>query len=189
VTIGPIAAMPEAATMEAHSVGTDRPEVIERIAVCDHCGCRQGSIAELMDQHDRISELGADVRILIARDDERTAQARMADLLTILRPHMTWEEKGLFPRITAQGDFADHVADLEAEHEGLFAALDAAGKDPRGWGAAISDVLNELDSHMYRENFGLFPGAIAVLDADDWDAIAEVRPLDRLVAVLVNSVD
>jgi iron-sulfur cluster repair protein YtfE (RIC family) len=181
--------MPEVATMGGESVGTDRREVTGRVVVCDHCGCRQGSIAELMDQHDRISELGSDVRILLALDDEVAAQARMADLLAVLRPHLTWEEKGLFPRITAQGDFADHVADLEAEHQGMFTALDAAGKDPRGWGAAICDVLNELDSHMYRENFGLFPGAIAVLDADDWDAIAEARPLERLFALAANQID
>jgi hypothetical protein len=157
--------------------------------VCDHCGCRQGSIAELMDQHDRISELGSEVRIELARGDEPAARDQMLALLTILRPHMAWEEKGLFVRITAQGEFADHIADLEAEHEGVFAALGAAAHDPRGWGPSIIEVLDELDAHMYRENFGLFPGAISVLDADDWDAIAEARPLDRLYALTANQVD
>jgi hemerythrin-like domain-containing protein len=162
---------------------------MRRVAVCDHCGCRQGSIAELMDQHDRIAELGAEVRLTLASDDEYAARAQLGILLTILRPHVSWEERGLFARVIAQGDFADHVADLEAEHEGLFAAIEAAERDRRGWAPAIIEVLDELDAHMYKENFGLFPGAISVLDAEDWEAIADARPLDRFVAVLANCVD
>jgi Hemerythrin HHE cation binding domain len=157
--------------------------------MCDHCGCRQGVIAELMDQHDRISELGCEVRIQLALGDELAARKQLLALLTVVRPHMAWEEKGLFVRISGQGDFADHVADLEAEHEGLFAAVAAAPHDPRGWGPPIIEILDELDAHMYRENFGLFPGAISVLDADDWDAIAAARPLDRLFALTANQID
>jgi iron-sulfur cluster repair protein YtfE (RIC family) len=175
--------------MGGQAAGTDRPRCYQESVVCDHCGCRQGSIAELMDQHDRISELGSKVRIELDLGDVRAAREQMLALLRILRPHMAWEERGLFVRVTAQGDFADHVADLEAEHEGLFAALDAARDDPRGWGPPILEVLDELDSHMYRENFGLFPGAISVLDSDDWDAIAAARPLDRLFALAANQID
>jgi hypothetical protein len=32
-------------------------------------------------------------------------------------------------------------------------------------------ILAELDEHMYKEDFGLFPAALAVLDGSDWDAI------------------
>jgi hypothetical protein len=32
-------------------------------------------------------------------------------------------------------------------------------------------VLHELDEHMYKEDFGLFPAALATLDGADWDAM------------------
>jgi hypothetical protein len=144
--------------------------------MCDHCGCRQGAIAELMDQHDRIADLGSQVRRALAADDQSGARSTLGRLLAILDPHVAWEEAGLFVVLTAQGDFAEHVAALDAEHAGLSAALAAAESDPRGWGAGVVDMLDDLDAHIYRENFGLFPGAISVLDAADWQAIDAARP-------------
>lgn len=144
--------------------------------MCDHCGCRQGAIGQLMDQHDRISGIAVEVRQAVRDDDEPAARAALDRLLTILEPHVTWEEAGLFPALTAQGEFADHVGELESEHAGLYAALAAADDDARGWGTCVVEMLDELDRHIYRENFGLFPGAISVLDADDWDAIDAARP-------------
>lgn len=142
-----------------------------------------------MDQHDVISELGAAVRKLLAEGDEPTARVQVAVLLSILRPHVTWEEDGLFARIVRQGDFADHVARLEADHEKLYAALEAAETGPRSWRIEILEMLDELDAHIYRENFGLFPAAIAVLDGPDWEAIAQSRPILRQSADLTASTE
>jgi hypothetical protein len=163
--------------------------VTKGIAVCAHCGSRQGAIAELMDQHDAITELCAEVRLLIAQGDEFGARAQMDSLMGVLLPHVAWEEEGLFARIIAQGDFAEEVADLEAEHAKLYVLLADADTDRRGWAAPILDVLEDLDAHVYRENFGLFPAAIAVLDAADWKAIVAARPRDRQVAVSGAHID
>ena len=146
--------------------------------MCDHCGCRQGSIQELMDQHDAIAAIGEDIRRCIKDGDEWGAHTRLDDLLTILRPHLAWEERGLFERMTSQGDFAEHITSLEAEHASLFAQLDTMAEPETEWAPAVLTMLAELDEHMYRENFGVFPGAISVLDADDWDAIETARPDD-----------
>lgn len=147
--------------------------------MCDHCGCRQGSIGRLMDQHDRITALGREVRDALGAGDQLRARSVFADLMAVLEPHNAWEERGLFARMSAQGDFAAHVGDLEAEHADLHAAIRDAGLDPIGWGRSVTAALDRLDAHIYRENFGLFPGAIAVLDAEDWDAIAEAAPQCR----------
>jgi len=32
-------------------------------------------------------------------------------------------------------------------------------------------MLRELDEHMYKEDYGLFPAALATLDGSDWDAV------------------
>jgi hemerythrin-like domain-containing protein len=144
--------------------------------MCDHCSCRQGAIGELMDQHERIGTLGSDVRAAVAADQEGLARANLDRLLAILEPHVVWEESGLFPAVCRHGEFVEHVEGLEAEHASLYAALAAADDDDRGWGVAVAEVLDELDRHIYRENLGLFPAAISVLDAEDWDAIDATRP-------------
>jgi len=136
-----------------------------------------------MDQHERISALAGEVRAAVAADQEDVARANLDRLLAILEPHVVWEESGLFQAVHRQGDFAAHVEDLEAEHTGLYAALAAADDDDRGWGAAVTAMLDELDRHIYRENFGLFPGAISVLNAEDWDAIDAAKPAALSTAI------
>lgn len=125
-----------------------------------------------MDQHDAISALGARVRQLIAGDRNDDARDVFGQLLDILRPHVAWEEAGLFARIRAQGDFAEHVDGLEQEHADLYAQVAAA--EENDWAQRVGSLLDDLDEHIYRENFGLFPGAIAVLDGDDWAAIEAI---------------
>jgi hemerythrin-like domain-containing protein len=145
--------------------------------MCDHCGCRQGSIQKLMDEHEVLAAIGDDIRRCLNSGDEWGAHARLDEMLTLLRPHVQWEENGLFARMVAQGDFADHIVALEAEHASLSAQVDVAEADDSRWADVVLEMLAELDEHIYRENFGLFPGAISVLDADDWDAIEAAHPL------------
>lgn len=144
--------------------------------MCDHCGCRQGAIEVLMNEHDRISELGSRIRGHLTAGDEPAARDRFATLRAVLERHVAWEERGLFARMTAQGDFADHVAELERDHAWLQAAIDAAESSPTGWGPAITEILDRLAHHIYRENFGLFPAAVTVLRLDDWAVIEASAP-------------
>ena len=129
-----------------------------------------------MDQHEVIAAIGDDIRRCLRDGDEWGAHTRLDDLMGILRPHVEWEEAGLFARMSGQGDFAEHVAALEAEHASLYAQVEAIDRANGDWAPAVLTMLAELDEHIYRENFGLFPGAISVLDAEDWDAIDAARP-------------
>ena len=67
---------------------------------------------------------------------------------------------------------------LEGEHAGLYDDVDDLDDAPTGgaWRAGVLRVLHDLDEHMYKEDFGLFPAALAILDGDQWDS---VRPLGR----------
>jgi hypothetical protein len=47
-------------------------------------------------------------------------------------------------------------------------ALDELG-DENGWGARLQGIVDDLGEHMYKENFGLSPAALATLDGTDWD--------------------
>ncbi|WP_191971361.1 hemerythrin domain-containing protein [Streptomyces luteolifulvus] len=129
-----------------------------------------------MRQHELIADLAQQVRQALADGDEPTARTRFGEMQSLLTPHNKWEEHGLFARLTRQGDYADQVRELEAEHTGLHAAIDQAGLTLVGWRDAVTRILDELDEHIRKENLELFPAAHAVLDAEDWAAVDAAAP-------------
>nr|WP_269801752.1 hemerythrin domain-containing protein [Blastococcus atacamensis] len=146
--------------------------------MCDHCGCRDLTpVRRLMDEHDRLRELSDVVRRALAADDLPRAQTGFRMLLEVLGPHVAKEEKALFPRLAEVAELADHVAVLEGEHADLFDAVDRLDDLAGGsgfaeqWADGVQRALHELDEHMFKEDFGLFPAALATLDGADWDAI------------------
>jgi hemerythrin-like domain-containing protein len=154
--------------------------------MCDHCGCRQLTpVARLMDEHDDLRELTAHIRAHLAVADEAGARAGIDALLLILGPHVAREEGALFPLLRRDGSFAAHVAVLEREHAGLFDAVDDLDDVPPAagppWRDGVLHMLHELGEHMFKEDFGLFPAALATLEGSDWDAVdrwEEVGTLD-----------
>lgn len=146
--------------------------------MCDHCGCRDLTpVRRLMDEHDRLRELSELIRRALASGDLATARGGFQHLLEVLGPHVAKEEKALFPRLAEVAELSDHVAVLEGEHADLFDAVDelddlAAGHgSEEPWTEGVLRTLHELDEHMFKEDFGLFPAALATLDGSDWDAV------------------
>ena len=144
--------------------------------MCDHCGCRNLTpVARLMDEHDRLRELSGHIRRHIRGGEDAAAREHFDELLVILGPHVAKEEGVLFPMLRRSEDLADHVNVLEGEHAGLYDAVDDLDDVPapaaERWRDAVLRILHELDEHIYKEDFGLFPAAIATLDGEDWDAM------------------
>ncbi|OMQ13816.1 hypothetical protein A7K94_0220945 [Modestobacter sp. VKM Ac-2676] len=163
--------------------------------MCDHCGCRTLTpVARLMAEHDRLRELSGQIRQSLAGADEVTARRLFDDLLVVLGPHVQEEEGALFPVLRGQAELTEHVDLLAGEHAELYDAVDdlpepptpsAQGHSGQGhsgqghsgqahsgaWRDGVLAILHELDEHMFKEDFGLFPAAIALLDGDDWDAM------------------
>jgi iron-sulfur cluster repair protein YtfE (RIC family) len=144
--------------------------------MCDHCGCRDLTpVARLMDEHDRLRELSDHVRRHMDAGDDAGARAHFTELLVVLGPHVAKEEGALFPMLRRSEELAGHVAVLEGEHAGLYDAVDDLDDVPpsaeQRWRAGVLQVLHELDEHMYKEDFGLFPAAIATLNGSDWDVM------------------
>jgi iron-sulfur cluster repair protein YtfE (RIC family) len=141
--------------------------------MCDHCGCRDLTpVAALMDEHDRLRELSEHIRRHVMAGDEAAARTHLEELLVVLGPHVAKEEGSLFPMLRRSEELADHVGVLEAEHAGLYDdvdELDDAGVE--AWRAGVLRLLHDLSEHMYKEDFGLFPAALATLDGADWDAM------------------
>ena len=141
--------------------------------MCDHCGCRELTpVSRLMDEHDRLRDLSEHVRRHLAAGDDAGARAHFSELLVVLAPHVATEEGSLFPMLRESDELADHVRVLEGEHAGLYDDVDDLDDAPaEAWRTGVLRVLHDLDEHMYKEDFGLFPAALAILDGDQWDAV------------------
>src|SRR3954453_17101718 len=96
--------------------------------MCEHCGCRQVEpIAELMDEHFVLLDLGGRVRRALANGDRTTAWRLLADLARELGHHVRKEEAGVFLAMKEQGDFRESVEQLEGEHLDFDEALSELG--------------------------------------------------------------
>lgn len=145
--------------------------------MCEYCGCQEvPQIAELTAEHDRIREVGRALSAAAAAGDLPAARGAAEQVLTLLDPHTSVEEQGLFPVMS--GEFGAHVENLTGEHRTIHAALreviDAAVPAP-GWQARIGDTLATLHEHILKEQDGLFPAALATLTPADWDTVAAAR--------------
>lgn len=143
--------------------------------MCDHCGCRQLTpVARLMAEHDRLRELTGQIRSALADGRDAAAGHHFTELLTVLGPHVAEEEGALFPALRREPEVADHVQQLESEHAQFYDALDELDDaySPTGsaaWRDGVLRLLADLDEHLFKEDFGLFPAALALLDGADWD--------------------
>jgi len=145
--------------------------------MCDYCGCQAlGTIEELTQEHDLVINLMGEVRAAHARADTAQMAELARQIAAMLGPHTQVEEQGLFPALTPE--FPDHIAGLRAEHRRVEAALSeaAAGTpaDP-AWPARLAKTLALLRDHIFKEQDGVFPAALATLGAADWEAAEAVR--------------
>jgi iron-sulfur cluster repair protein YtfE (RIC family) len=131
-----------------------------------------------MDEHDRLRELGEHIRRHLATGDAHAARDHFGELLVVLAPHVAEEEGALFPMLRRSDELADHVGVLEAEHAGLYDDVDDLDEvSGPAWTAGVLRLLDDLAEHMYKEDFGLFPAALATLDGDDWDGMVRQAPV------------
>lgn len=146
--------------------------------MCDHCGCRDLSpIAALMSEHDRLRELTGHIRSDLAAGDDAAARVHFDEVLRVLGPHVGKEEGFLFPMLAREPELTEHVAVLAGEHADLYDAVDdledvgPGTEASTAWRAGVLRILDELGDHMFKEDFGLFPAALATLDGSEWDAM------------------
>jgi hemerythrin-like domain-containing protein len=144
--------------------------------VCEYCGCQAIEvIADLTAEHDRLRELSRDLS-----DAARSADLRAARMLTdamraILGPHTAVEESGLFPALA--GEFPEQIAVLSGEHRAVDAVLASLADDvpPSDWAGRVLAALGQLFEHILKEQDGVFPAALGVLDGEEWERIEDLR--------------
>jgi iron-sulfur cluster repair protein YtfE (RIC family) len=134
-----------------------------------------------MDEHDRLRELSTHIRGHVAAGDDAAARTHLEELLVVLGPHVMTEEGALFPLLRRSDELAAHVGVLEAEHAGLYDDLDELDEaTAQAWRDGVVRLLDDLSEHMFKEDFGLFPAALATLDGAEWDAIEQWgRPVEQ----------
>ena len=150
--------------------------------MCEYCGCQAlEAIAALTAEHERIRD-AADSALRAARDG-RMAVARplVEQLVELLRPHTTIEERGLFPAMA--DEFGPAMRTLEGEHRSLDAAFGAllapraqlSGNDQTGWADHLDRAVRDLFAHILREQDGVFPAALSLLAPHQWEQLDTVR--------------
>jgi hemerythrin-like domain-containing protein len=132
-------------------------------------------IADLTREHDRALDAVRAAERAAAAGDLAAARAALADLSDVLRPHTAVEEQGLFPAMARE--FPEQVRALELEHrqlEGMCAEVQSA-QPPAGWRADVATSMSDLRGHILKEQDGVFPAALSVLGAADWQVVEDVR--------------
>jgi hemerythrin-like domain-containing protein len=147
--------------------------------MCEYCGCQQlATIGELTREHDAVVAEIAEVRSFLRDGNVEGAAKTAGRIAEILGPHTAVEEGGLFPLMA--GEFPDHIEALEREHrtiEGVLAeAADGPPADP-AWPSRLVAALELLRDHILKEQDGVFPAALSVLDGDGWERVEAARAL------------
>lgn len=145
--------------------------------MCQYCGCQDiPAIKLLTTEHDNALNHVRDAEIAARAQNADTARSAAAALADVLATHLAVEEQGLFPALADA--FPEHVQVLEGEHkqiEHTLAEMSIAGQPAPGWDIRLLQTMDLLREHILKEQDGLFPAALANLDADDWDRLDTVR--------------
>jgi len=145
--------------------------------VCDHCGCLElDAIAVLTAEHDVVVNLSGQVRRALRAGRLDEAADLVGAVAAVLAPHTAVEEGALFPAMA--GEYGEQVRGLLDEHRliDLVLAESAEGTptDPT-WPERLEHALWVLREHILKEQDGVFPAALAMLDPAQWDAVEALR--------------
>jgi len=137
--------------------------------MCDYCDCRtRPPLERLGRDHERIVGSAQRLRARVHVDDMARLEAR--SLQQLLEDHDQWEEAGLYAELDRAGiDTTDLRADHEAIHAILGAAADGSAIEPD----SVLRALDQLQEHIHREEYDLFPAAHQVIDDAGWDRIEQ----------------
>jgi hemerythrin-like domain-containing protein len=124
-----------------------------------------------MDEHTALVDQGYGVRQALGNDDPLVAMTLLTPLISHLQRHVQREEDGILQALRDSGEFLDEVDALETEHDDFEKAIVALDPDARDFQAAVSGLLDDLASHIDREDYGIFPVSVVTLGAAGWTTV------------------
>ena len=138
--------------------------------MCSYCGCEaEPVIEELMADHADISDMAYRILGAVERGDAATAERVLGQVADRFARHSATEESGLFAQLRAAGEAVDEVDRLMGDHRRFRAELRQPGLVSRP--AELRAILMDLTVHAETEDDDLFPFAIQVLPATQWDTL------------------
>ena len=142
--------------------------------MCSYCGCESVDVVgRFMREHVEIINATGDLRRAAEGRDPALVNAAVDTVRTLLEPHATAEETGLFAVLAEDAEFTEHVHGLCREHTALHQLLDrvAAGS------YTLFPVFEKmLRSHIDREENGLFPAAAIAFAGPEWERVTTLTP-------------
>ncbi len=139
--------------------------------MCQYCGCREMPLLrDYIAEHERAMNHGGDAVRALERGEHDRAGELLAAMADELRTHWQGEENGLFAVMGSDEICAAHIAPLVREHRELDALLESADLTDSGDRDRIRKAVFDLHQHVAKEEDGLFPAALTILDGEQWDA-------------------
>jgi hemerythrin-like domain-containing protein len=124
-----------------------------------------------MDEHEALTGQAYGVRQGLRFGDLATAVSRLTELVAHLQRHVQREEDGIFLALRSNGEFLDEVDSLEGEHGELEKAIAILDHRASDFPAAVTRLLDDLDAHIAREDYGIFPVSVVTLSAEGWTIV------------------
>jgi hypothetical protein len=138
--------------------------------MCDYCGCRSMPVIDVLgNDHIRLQDLAGRVRRAIAAGSTGQARELLAELVALLRLHTDVEEASVFAGLRAAGELGDDVDALLAQHQAAWTAV--ARLEGESWKEEVLAFLDDLDEHIAREEYDLFPASLVFLPPLAWDEV------------------
>lgn len=138
--------------------------------MCFYCGCREiPLLRDYITEHERVTDLGANLTEALRRGDLRFARQLMADITAELESHWRGEEDGLFAVMREESEYREYIDKLIAEHRELRDLLTTADPAAAPDRTRIIAALEELHEHIAKEEDGLFPASLTSLTGGQWD--------------------
>jgi hypothetical protein len=85
------------------------------------------------------------------------------------------EEEGIFRALRVSGEFLDEIEALQGEHGDLEKAIAVLDPDAPDVSASITRLLDDLEAHVAREDYGIFPVSVVTLGAAEWTIVDETH--------------
>lgn len=144
--------------------------------MCEHCGCRQFPVVgRLSEEHLRIHEVSGRLRRAIRVGDDAAARRWLGELTDLLAPHVATEESGLFAELRGDEVAREFVERLCDDHDDLATALRQPDGERPDWTAVLAG-LDQLQDHIDKEEYGVFPAAVILLSMPAWERITAAAP-------------
>jgi hemerythrin-like domain-containing protein len=128
-----------------------------------------------MDEHTALIDQAHGVRQALRAYDSSGAMKLLTALVLRLERHVRREEDGIFRALRSSGEFLDEIEALEGEHGDLEKAIAALDPDARDLHSAVLSLLDDLASHIDREDYGIFPVSVVTLGAAGWTTVDQAH--------------